>query len=206
MKNFLAIDTSSSSLTVAAANGGNVFVETVADCAMNHSVKLMETVEKALNTASLSLQGCDFFACSVGAGSFTGIRIGIATVKGLCAAVGKPALAVTSFESVAYNVDSDKVLAVLSAGHGHYYACGFDGQKRVIFPPSYLPAEKIEALAEEYALAGFEDLPLPNYTKTDVKAGFVRAVIEKATRENPVPAEKIEALYVRKSQAEENRK
>ena len=58
----------------------------------------------------MTLGDCDFFAAVVGAGSFTGIRIGISAVKGFCAATGKPALPITSFDVAAYNtIDSEDV-------------------------------------------------------------------------------------------------
>ena len=92
MKNFLAIDTSSKYMTVLAAKDGKTFVSYVPDCAMRHSMLLMGEIDKVLSEAELSLNDCDFFSAVVGAGSFTGIRIGISTIKGFCLAAGKPSL------------------------------------------------------------------------------------------------------------------
>ena len=206
MKKFLAIDTSSSALTVI-ARGEKTAIERLENCAMNHSVKLLETVEKALLNAGMGLSDCDFFACVTGAGSFTGIRIGIATVKGCCAGEGKPALGVTSFDCAAYTTGEKSTLAAVSAGHNYYYVCGYAADKRVIFPPSYLSAEEVSALSAEYeVLASAEELPFEKAVKTDLVEGLLRAVEEKSARDGLSDGEFLQAVYVRKSQAEENRK
>lgn len=207
MKKFLAIDTSSSYLTVI-AQGEKRARKYIADCAGSHSVKLLENVEKVLQEADMGLSDCDFFAVVTGAGSFTGIRIGIATVKGFCTGEDKPAMAVTSFEAIAYTTGEAKTLALISAGHGYVYLCGFDGEKNVVLPPAYRSLEEAVEIAKEYDVtAGFEDLPVPGMVRADMAEGLLRAVENKSKEEkNFIPCEEIRAVYVRKSQAEENRK
>ena len=141
MKNFLAIDTSSKYMTVLAAKDGKTFVSYVPDCAMRHSMLLMGEIDKVLSEAELSLNDCDFFSAVVGAGSFTGIRIGISTIKGFCLAAGKPSLPVTSFAVAAYNaIDGERPLCLVDALHGNCYVCGFDEnfiaeRKKISLPP-----------------------------------------------------------------------
>ncbi len=138
MKNFLAIDTSSKYMTVLAAKDGKTFVSYVPDCAMRHSMLLMGEIDKVLSEAELSLNDCDFFSAVVGAGSFTGIRIGISTIKGFCLAAGKPSLPVTSFAVAAYNaIDGERPLCLVDALHGNCYVCGFDENKKIIRPPIF---------------------------------------------------------------------
>lgn len=206
MKSFLAIDTAASYLTVIARNRtGKTVVSYLPDCAMNHSVRLLATVEKTLEDAGMVLSDFDFFACVIGAGSFTGIRIGISTVKGFCTATETSALAVTSFDAVAYTTDRVKTLSVVSAGHNYYYVCGYNEKKEVILSPSYRSYEEVCALAETYdVLAGYEELPFENAYRVDMAKGLLAAV--EAMSENVIPCERLQALYVRKSQAEENRK
>ena len=74
-------------------------------------------VEEALAAVRLAPQGCDFFCAVTGPGSFTGIRIGIAAVKGLAAAAGRPMLGRTSLQVLAYNARG-KALAAVPAGRG----------------------------------------------------------------------------------------
>lgn len=206
MKKFLAIDTSSSSLTVI-AQGEKTVVSHLENCAMNHSVKLLETVEKTLQDAGMVLSDFDFFACVTGAGSFTGIRIGISTVKGFCFGTGKPALGVTSFDCAAYTTGEKSTLTAVSAGHNYYYVCGYAADKRVILPPAYLSEEAVKKEAENYeVLASAEELPFENAVRIDPVQGLLQATRQKSEREPLVGGNELRAVYVRKSQAEENRK
>ena len=126
MINYLAIDTSGNGLTVA-VGGEKKAVSRLENCTLTHSVELMGEIEKTLEKAGLDKENIDVFACSVGPGSFTGIRIGVSTVKAFGYALNKKVLAVTSFLSLAYNVEKGrKKLAVIDARHGNYYACGYD--------------------------------------------------------------------------------
>ena len=161
MKNFLAVDTSNNHLAVLAVKNGAAHTVFIPDCAMKHSVSVMPAVEEALSKADMRLEECDFFAAVVGAGSFTGIRIGISVVKGFCLAFGKPALPVTSFDVLAYNaLDEGKILCLVDALHDCYYACGYE-KGEVVYPPAYLTEEEVLALANEgYALVACTSLPL----------------------------------------------
>ena len=198
MKRYLAIDTSAEYLTVIAKNGETV-VTFEPDCAMQHSVRLMDAVEETLAKAGMKPAECDFFCAVTGPGSFTGIRIGISTVKGFCAALQRPALGVTSFTALAYNAEG-KALAAIPAGRGFYYVCGFAEDKSISLSPAYVSGERLAALAEEYPVYAYAPLPVP-YTKANPAAGLLRAV-EGAGEED---FGDISAFYLKKSQAEEER-
>ena len=199
MSNFLAVDTSSRYLTVLAVKGEKKVLRHLPDCALKHSVVLMGEVDKALKEADLAPGECDFFAAVTGPGSFTGIRIGISTVKGFAVATGKPLVSVTAFELLAYNVEDNDFYVVIDAAHSHYYACGFDKDKKIISEPCYLSEEEVQKKGNLY---GFEDLPLKNYKKLDIGNYLYSAVMAKSAHRS----DKMQALYVRKSQAEEGRK
>lgn len=200
MSNFLAIDTSSRYLTVLAVKGERAVLRHLPDCALQHSVVLMDEIDKAFKEAELIPSECDFFAAVTGPGSFTGIRIGISTVKGFAVGTGKPTLSVTAFDMLAYNVKDNNFYTVIDAAHGHLYVCGFDGQKNITLAPCYKTAEEVEAAG--VPLYGFENLSLKNYKKRDMKDLLYPAV----TANSGNLSDKIEALYIRKSQAEEMRK
>ena len=87
--NFLAVDTSSDYLSVVAVKDGKCYSAFVPDCAMKHSVTLMTKVDEIFEESGLRPENLDFFSATVGAGSFTGIRIGISAIKGLALACGK---------------------------------------------------------------------------------------------------------------------
>lgn len=204
MKNFVAIDTSNDYLTVLACKDGRFAYSHLPDCAMRHSVTLMNEVDKVLKELSLSLSECDFFAASVGAGSFTGIRIGISAAKGFCTAFGKPALPITSFEIAAYNTldGGEKTLCLVDALHGAYYACGFDKVCNVVYPPAYVEEAEVLALQKEgYSLRSLKTVELEGCAVVDPVEGFKNAVLQKAERGE---YGELTAVYVRKSSAEIN--
>lgn len=200
MINFLAVDTSSRYMTVLAVKGEKAILRYKADCALKHSVMLMDEADKALKEAGLDAADCDFFGAVTGPGSFTGIRIGISTAKGFAAATGKPLVSVTAFELLAYNVEDGNFYTVIDAAHSHYYVCGFDGGKRVTLQPSYLGFEEVEKL--DAPLYGFEELPFKNYTRLNIADCLHSAVLKNRDK----TSDEMHALYVRKSQAEEGRK
>lgn len=201
---FLAVDTSGSALCAAAVNGEREAVRARGDCAMQHSVLLMGEADAALKEAGLTASGCDFFACVAGPGSFTGIRIGIATVKGMCLALQKPALAVTAFDCLAYaDTDAVKKLCLVDAGHGYYYSCGYDEGGYVCAPPRYRSAEEVRALLKEAYLPVAHAPLFCGVRAADAARGLVNAVRRRAGE--AADARLLEALYLRRPSAEEKR-
>ena len=100
--NFLAVDTSASYLTVIVKKGEERFVSYLEKAGMKHSTLLLPEIDRTLQQAKVTLAELDYFAVVIGAGSFTGIRIGVSTVKALAKSAKKPAVAVTSFDTMAY--------------------------------------------------------------------------------------------------------
>lgn len=199
MSNYLCVDTSSRYLTVIAAKGDKVVKHYIPDCALNHSVILMDEIDRALDKARLSPAECDFFAAVTGPGSFTGIRIGISAIKGFASALSKRSAGVTSFEMISYNVNSDcHYVVAIDAAHGYYYVAGYapDGSEDIA--PSYLSGEEVAALRRP--VYGFEELPFERYTRLNADDCLLNAVKRIEDREGGLAA-----LYVRRSQAEEER-
>lgn len=203
----MALNTCGEFLCVVANKDGKVSSRFIADCAMKHSVLWLKTVDEVLEEAKLTLQECDFFAAVVGAGSFTGIRIGISAMNGFALAHGKKTLPITSFDTIAYNaLDADdstqKMLCLVDAMHGAYYACGYQGGK-VILPPAYITESEVLALEKQgYALCAFAPLSLGDSVRVVSPVdGLIKAVAAKEKENAFAP---LSALYVRKSSAEIN--
>ncbi len=204
-KNFVAVDTSGSYLTVVAGKAGEFFSVSIPDCSMKHSVSVMPAVDEVLKKANMSLAECDFFSAVVGAGSFTGIRIGISVVKGFALAYNKPSLPITSFDVAAYNrLDEGKLLCLVDALHDSYYACGYE-KGEVVYPPAYLTEEEVlELRSQGYTLCGVGEFPIS--AKAEVKSvdpveGLKQAVCARGAKGG---FGELTALYVRKSSAELN--
>ena len=205
-KNFLAVDTSGNHLAVVAVKDGKTAYGKIENCAMRQSASVMAVIDETLKKADLRVEECDFFAAAVGAGSFTGIRIGISIAKGFALACGKPTLPVTSFDVAAYNAidDGGKLLAVVDALHDCYYVCGYE-KGEVVYPPAYLTETEVLALIDEgYALCGCATAPIAKKTAMQIVDPAVG--LEKATlaRANAGAFGELTAVYVRKSSAEIN--
>ena len=200
--NCLAVDTSGSHLTVVILKGQETFVKYIDNCNLQHSIVLMPAIEELLEKASLEIKDIDCYGACVGPGSFTGIRIGVSTVKAFSYAFSKKVFQVTSFDILAYDKKGGRNLAVIDARHDNYYVCGYDGDS-AITSPEFVNRDGLNNLKKDFPnILTSSDLEFQE-KNCDVKQGFINAVIGKistATTEK----ESLVPLYVRKSQAEEN--
>lgn len=201
--NYLAIDTSGKNLTIIIKKGEKIFSFYDKDCSVRHSVELMPKMAELAKTAGVDFKELDFFASTLGAGSFTGIRIGVSTIKAMCFAYKKPCLPITSFDTIAYNKKGEKVLAVIDAKHDGFYVCGYD-KDEVVYPPSYIMRDELNKLTNHFTLLSFEEIEGLDVQKVSTVDGYVEAIEQKKS-EITFDLEKLEPLYVRKSQAEEGR-
>ncbi len=196
------MDTSGSHLTVALKMNEKLYTVFNENCGVLHSTALMPAVEDLLKQANATLSDVDFIACSVGAGSFTGIRIGISTVKALCYAANKPCLGVTSFDVIAYDTIDGDALAVIDAKHGCFYAQKYKNFKPVT-EAKFVSGEELITLSGGDKIACSSDIRFES-VKINLLNGFIKAV-ESKSKEATFDFEKLVPLYIRKSQAEENR-
>ncbi|MFD1851559.1 tRNA (adenosine(37)-N6)-threonylcarbamoyltransferase complex dimerization subunit type 1 TsaB [Oceanobacillus bengalensis] len=100
--NVLAIDTSNQALGVAILNNDKVIGEIVTNIAKNHSVRLMPAIDQLMKEVSLTADQLDKIVVAKGPGSYTGVRIGLATAKTFAWALDIPIVGVSSLEVLAY--------------------------------------------------------------------------------------------------------
>jgi len=105
----LAIDTSSKTCSVAITEDMKKIIELHSDDERTHSIKLMPMIDEAFKTSCLTLKDMDLLACCLGPGSFTGVRIGISTIKAFTDVTNIPVLGVSSLEGLAYNVIDNSI-------------------------------------------------------------------------------------------------
>lgn len=199
---YLAIDTSGKHLTVLLEANGKIYKRFEEDCGVKHSVSLMPAIEEIEKTSGIKLCDVNFIACVVGAGSFTGIRIGVSTVKALCFAYNKPCLSITSFDTLAYNTKENS-FAAIDAGHGGYYVCGYKDGK-VDIPPAYALKDEALRLKGDKIAVSYAELPAIGAKAVSPVDGLIAAITAKKTA--LISPDDLTPLYVRKSQAEEGRK
>lgn len=119
----LAIDTSGNVAAAALLSGNKVISEYILNHKKTHSQKIMPMVEGILKDSETDIHDIDLFAASVGPGSFTGLRIGIASVNGMAHAVGKPAIGIGTLEALAYNLPECRhvIVPLMDARRNHVY-------------------------------------------------------------------------------------
>lgn len=159
----LAVDSSALVASVALAEDGALLGEYTINNKNTHSETLLPMIESLLGFFSLSASDVDLFAVSSGPGSFTGVRIGAATVKGLAFAMNRACVGVSTLEALAYNMIAYKglVCAVMNARRAQVYTALFrsDGDEltRITEDTAMSIAELDELLSshkEEVALVG----------------------------------------------------
>lgn len=128
----LAFDTSSISAAVALLKDDIILYDVIIHGGRNHSEILLPAINHACSQLKLKISDIDFFACTAGPGSFTGLRVGISTLKGLLLASGKPAAAVSSLAALALNISENKALicSVMDAGRGQVYTAYYQRNKQ----------------------------------------------------------------------------
>ena len=125
----LAIDTSSKRCSVCILENNNVLIDLYNDDEKTHSVKLMPMVNEAFHRTGLTLNDISYLSCCVGPGSFTGVRIGIATIKAFADVKNIPVIGVSSLETLAYNVkdlalESNTLICSLIDAKNNNVYCG----------------------------------------------------------------------------------
>lgn len=124
----LAVESSAKCCSTAVVEDGKLISEFYTNAGLTHSQTLMQMVDSVLSCARLDLSSIDALAVAKGPGSFTGIRIGIAAVKGLAQSCNIKCYGVSTLEAMAYNFlgENCPVCAVMDARRDQVYTALFD--------------------------------------------------------------------------------
>ncbi len=152
----LALDTAASGCYAAIydAAAGRVLARAGAEIGRGHAEQLMGFLTEALEAADLPLSSVDRFAVSVGPGSFTGIRVGVAAVRGLALACGKPAVGITTFATLAAMAQQTRnvpVMVLLDAKRDEIYGQAFGADGVADGEPFLLPLGEARDRAERFS-------------------------------------------------------
>ncbi len=153
--NILAIDTSTSFATVAIAVDEQVVAESLLNTNRTLSARLVPEIERLLASTALSFGDIDIFASSIGPGSFTGVRGGIATIQGLALATGKPCAGFSSLALLAMNfsLSTTLVCPMLDARKNEVYAALYDCSAVIPSPHTVDCVLPPAAILEQIAVA-----------------------------------------------------
>lgn len=153
----LAIDTATRAGSVALVRAGEVLALQSGDTEASHSIDLIANVESCLDIIGAKLVDVDLFAAASGPGSFTGLRIGLATVKSFAISVGRLCAGVPTLAAIAYAAGpSVRTVALLPAGRGEVFAQLFSAGPENVCPLDGATHIRPEALMDKYG--GIETL------------------------------------------------
>lgn len=222
----LAFESSAKAASVALSDGERLIAQTVQDCGRTHSVTLLPMARDLLKNAGYDRKDIDLFAVAHGPGSFTGIRIGVSTVKGLAWGCDKPAVGVSTLEAMAYNG--------LAFGEGALLCCVMDARRQQVYNalftvenggmkrlcpdravsldelsgelaalgrPAYLIGDGAELTMAHLTARGIDAVLPPEPLRTQNAWGVCMA----AARATPGTADDVLPVYLRLSQAERER-
>jgi tRNA threonylcarbamoyladenosine biosynthesis protein TsaB len=151
----LAIETATRAGNVALARGAEILCSASGDASASHSTDLIQTVESLLKRAGVTLSEVDLFAAALGPGSFTGLRIGLATIKSFAVCTGRSCAGVSTLAAIAHAAGASKhTVSLLPAGRGELFAQMYsvdDGQVREMDNAAHLSPN---AILEKYGEAG----------------------------------------------------
>ena len=220
----LAVDTTTRSCSAAVVAKSGLLAEIILDNDQTHARHLMKMVDQVLELAGVSLNALDGFAVTRGPGSFTGLRIGLSSIKGLGRATGKPIVAVSSLEALATQVGpvAMTIFALIDAYRKEVYLAGYryekDRLKRVI-PETVAGPEKVLAMVQgpavfvgngavTYRRVLVENLGESAHFTQDlhntIRAATVARIALSRLESEGCDAADITPVYLRKSDAEIN--
>ena len=172
----LSLDSSAVVASVALCEDGKLLAEYTLNNGNTHSETLLPMVESVLRLFGIRATDVDLFACSSGPGSFTGVRIGAATLKGLAFGMDTPCVGVSTLEAIAENAVLYRglICPVMNARRSQVYCALFqsDGERLTrLMPDAALSIAELDELLAAYGEAvafcgdGY-DVTVPVLTKT----------------------------------------
>ena len=216
----LALDTTTRTGGCAVLRGDDVLAEVPGDAARTHAERLPGDLMTALERARVALSAVDVFAVATGPGSFTGLRVGIASMQGLALAAGRPLVGVSVLDALAVAAQDEglaRVATWVDAWRGEVYAALYEGMREAERASVELPEAILRrlrgtrtlfigdgaavhrdviagAMGSDAVLASVLEPPMAG-----ILGRLARAEIERGHR--PGPAD-IQPLYVRRPDAE----
>ena len=136
----LSIDTATKICSVSIAKAGQVLTVQEDTAGFNHASQLTTLIQKACEAAQIQLADLDAVAVSIGPGSYTGLRIGLSTVKGICFALNKPLIAIDTLEALfsasklATDFENALYAPMIDARRMEVYTVFYNGNDEVVQP------------------------------------------------------------------------
>jgi len=202
----LAVDTTGEHGSIALARGGKLIEEVALHAPGGFSQILYDEWERLFARHKVKTADFACFAAASGPGSFTGVRVGLACVKGLAEAVGRPAVGVSNLEALARCGTARLRAAVIDARRGDIYGAVYDDAGRIVSPEIVSRLDTwlatLPAGVDQFVSA--DPLPLPGLVPAPASLAHIIAAIanDRLARGEAADPASLDANYVRRSDAE----
>jgi len=219
--NILAMDTSSLTATVAVLTDEKLLGEFSVSNKLTHSQTIMPMTDTLLKTASMKISDIDVFAVSVGPGSFTGLRIGMATAKTFAQALNKPIIGISSLEAVAQNFSftDDIICPIMDARRNEVYNALYKNGRETVSPRALHIDELLDELRDENVIFAGDGVLIhrdrilknknwciaPEHLILPKASSLAFAALKRAQNNDYDDLYNLDPIYLRKCQAERER-
>lgn len=173
----LSLETATLGGSVFVSSGNRQLAARTGDPQVSQSASLLTDIENSLKDAEVSLQEVELFACASGPGSFTGLRIGIATLKALAASLKCPCVGIPTLQAVAHAAGpSGATVALLPAGRGEVFAQMFSvSENEIVIELDAAAHLSPQRLVEKYgALGNLKWAGSAAHVQRDFLEGYVK--------------------------------
>lgn len=223
----LAIETSAKAASVCLCEDEFLLAQSYQNSGLTHSQTVLPMCEAMLSSCGVAAKDVDLIACAAGPGSFTGLRIGLSTAKGLAWSLEKPCCGVSTLEAMAWQLAHrpGEILCAMDARRSQVYNARFFSDGRAL---TRLTPDRAIALKDLYAELGEKTGQIivgdgaqlcynygrtvgahpelaPPHLQFQSAWGVARAALEQARRGELTDAQGLAANYIRLSQAERER-
>lgn len=202
--NTLILNTASINSEISLRNKNKIITQKLND---SHSEHLLPTIDRLLTQNDLSIENIDYFGINLGPGSFTGIRIGVSTIKAFLFNSKSKCVAFNSFDLVAYNIKDNEFIVIVDSGNKDFYYAHYKNSN--LIEMSFEALENIKTIAKENNIkiyASSKEKQVIN----DSDVNFVEMqeyalddlVIKKINNNDLSESNDLCPIYVKRSQAE----
>jgi tRNA threonylcarbamoyladenosine biosynthesis protein TsaB len=202
----LAMDTAATIGSIALADERGVIVQARLEAPGGFGQVLFREIEELLARAKVRLADIGLYAAANGPGSFTGVRIGLAAVKGLAEVAGKPAVGISNLEALAQFGSAGLRAPIIDARRGEVFAALFDAEGAEAISASVLRFSEFVALvgsrSVEYIAADFDPGVPVTSAPVELAGMIARLAITRCVTGALCDSATMEANYVRRSDAE----
>ena len=227
--NILAVESTARAASCAVLREGKLLCRADQATGLTHSRTLMPMVEAMLKNAELRPEDMDLFAVAAGPGSFTGLRIGVAAVKGLAWALERPCIGVSTLEAMAWplaHMEGARIVCAMDARRQQIYNAVFlarGGQLQRLAEdraialdavaeevsresmPTVIVGDGAELCCDHFQRAGVSCALAPEHLRFQSAVGVAMAAYPRALRGETCTAQELNPVYLRLSQAERER-